>query len=233
MFSISKVVGYLKENPNSRWNHIASMFFRLGRVKIKGSKNNTIKLKNTYACNLKIVIEGVGNVIDFDLEGANYIKNSSIYIHGNNNKIIIGKRNYIECADLYIEDDGNLISYGNHNRVFGKTHVACIEGTSITFKDGCLFSDNVFFRTGDSHSILDASTSRRINPSKSIEVGNRVWFGNTTTILKGIKIGDDSIIGTGSIVTTDVPPNTIMAGIPAKVVRSGVKWDLHRTKIEE
>ena len=233
MLSISKVVGYLKENPNSRWNYIASMLYRLGRVKIKAANNNTIRLQNTYARNLKIVIQGVGNVVDFDLAGANYIKNSSIYIHGNNNKIVIGKRNYIECADLYIEDDENLISFGNHNRVFGKTHVACIEGTSITFKDGCLFSANVVFRTGDSHSILDAKTSRRINPSKSIEVGNRVWFGNTTTILKGIKIGDDSIIGTGSIVTTDVPPNTIMAGVPAKVVRSGVKWDLHRTIIEE
>ncbi len=233
MLSISKAVDFLKENPNSSWNHIASMLFRLGRVKIKGSKNNTIRLKNTYARNLKIVIEGVGNVIDFDLGGANYIKNSIIYIHGNNNRIVIGKRNYIECADLYIEDDDNLISFGNHNRVFGKTHVACIEGTSVTFKDGCLFSANVVFRTGDSHSILDANTSRRINPSKSIEVGNRVWFGNTTTILKGIKIGDDSIIGTGSIVTSDVPSNTIVAGVPAKVIKSGVKWGLTRTKIVE
>lgn len=233
MLSISKAVGYLKENPNSRWNHIASMFFRLGRVRIKGAKNNTIRISNTYARNLKIVIEGVGNIIDFDSGGANYIKNSSIYIHGNNNKIVIGKRNYIECADLYIEDDGNLISFGNRNRVFGKTHVACIEGTSVTFKDRCLFSANVVFRTGDSHSILDAKTSKRINPSKSIEVGNRVWFGNTTTMLKGIKIGDDSIIGTGSIVTSNVPSSTIMAGVPAKVIKSGVKWDLTRTKIIE
>ena len=233
MLTLSALINYLKETPSSKINYYLSMLFRIGGVKVKGSKNNTIHLRNTYARKLKITIQGKGNVIDFNSVGGNFVKKTSIYIHGNNNRIVFGKRNYVECADLYMEDDGNLISFGDHNRILGKTHVACIEGTSITFKDGCLFSDNVVFRTGDSHSILDAYTSKRINPSKSIKIGNRVWFGNTTKILKGITIGDDSIIGTGSVVTSDVAPNTIVAGVPARAVKSGVKWDLQRIKIEE
>lgn len=226
--SISRFKNYLKENPDCKWNHCISALFRLmGGVHIKGKRSNTIKLTNTYAKHLSIKIIGKNNVIDFR-EGANYFQNSSIYIHGNNNCIIFGKRNYIEQASLYIEDDNNLIKFGDHNRIFGRTHIATIEGTSVIFGDECLFSDSVVFRTGDSHSIFDSKSGVRINPSKSIEIGNRIWFGNTTTILKGVTIGDNAIIGTGAIVTKDVPNNVIVAGNPSKVIKENVKWGLHR-----
>lgn len=227
MSLFSTVFKYLKETPKSRWNYVASFVFRLCRVKVKGKRGNRVILANTYARNLKVVFEGKGNLIDFS-EGANYIQDSSIYIHGDDNRIIIGTRNYMEKLDLYIEDNNNAITFGNRNRVFGKTHVACIEGTEVSFGDGCLFSDKVVFRTGDSHAIFDLETNERINPSKSIKIGDRVWFGNSTTILKGVAIGDGSIVGTGAIVTSEVESNCIVAGIPAKVVKRGVKWNLQR-----
>ena len=229
MLLASNLISYLKEHPSSQLNYIFSAVIRLfSGVRVKGRRNNTIRLANTYARNLRITIEGDNNIIDFS-EGANYIQNSKIYIHGNGNRIILGKRNFFDGADLYIEDNGNLISFGDHNRLFGKTHVACIEGTECTFKNGCLFSDHVVLRTGDSHCILDVESNERINPSKSIRIGNRVWFGNTVTVLKGVMVHDDSIIGTGAIVTSDVPSNSIVAGVPARVVKSGVKWELHRS----
>ena len=53
-----------------------------------------------------------------------------------------------------------------------------------------------------------------------VKIGKHVWIGARSIILKGVTIGDNAIIGTGSIVTKDVPPNTIAAGVPAQILRS-------------
>lgn len=55
--------------------------------------------------------------------------------------------------------------------------------------------------------------------SKSIKIGDDVWIGFNSAILKGVSIGEGSIIASGSVVTKDVPPNVIVAGNPAKIVR--------------
>jgi acetyltransferase-like isoleucine patch superfamily enzyme len=54
---------------------------------------------------------------------------------------------------------------------------------------------------------------------KNVEIGKNVWLGAHSIILKGVKIGDNSIIGAGSVVTKDIPPNSIAAGVPAKVIK--------------
>ena len=131
-------------------------------------------------------------------------------------------------GELWIEYSHNTIRFGSHNRILGKTHVAALEGTEITFGDDCLFSTDVVFRTSDSHSILDATTGQRVNQAESIHSGNHVWFGNKTTILKGVNIEDDCIVGTGSIVTRSIPIGSAVAGNPAKVLRSGITWDKNR-----
>ena len=68
-----------------------------------------------------------------------------------------------------------------------------------------MFSNDIEFRTGDSHSIVDLDTRKRINYSQNIHVGNHVWIGSRSIILKGVNIGNNSIIGTGSIVTKSIP----------------------------
>lgn len=50
-------------------------------------------------------------------------------------------------------------------------------------------------------------------------IGHRVWIGGGVTINQGVTIGDDSIVGAGSVVTKDVPPNVIAAGVPCRVIR--------------
>jgi acetyltransferase-like isoleucine patch superfamily enzyme len=52
-----------------------------------------------------------------------------------------------------------------------------------------------------------------------IIIGNNVWIGSNSTILPGVVIGDNSIIGAGSVVTKNVPSNVIVAGVPAKVIK--------------
>ena len=68
------------------------------------------------------------------------------------------------------------------------------------------------------------ATGRRINPAGDIRLAEHVWVGEGALILKGVSIAADSIVGARSVVTRDVPPKSIVAGAPARVVRSGVSW---------
>lgn len=224
---LNKLLSYLKDNPTSKFSGLCAIVYStLGFNKIKGVRGNQIIKANTYMKNVKILIEGYGNMIDLS-GGGNLLKNCFIYVHGNINIIKLGRRNlFIDC-ELHIEDDQNKITFNDHNRILGKTHIACCEGTDIIIGSECLFSSDVIFRTSDSHSIMDLN-GNRINPASSISICDHVWFGNKTIILKGLCIGSDCIIGTGSVVTKSVPANSIVVGNPASVVKSGVQWDISR-----
>jgi len=60
--------------------------------------------------------------------------------------------------------------------------------------------------------------------AKPIVIENNVWIGFKATILKGVKIGAGAIIGAHACVTTDIPPNSIAVGNPAKVIRENILW---------
>ena len=64
-----------------------------------------------------------------------------------------------------------------------------------------------------------APSRRTFLASKAIRIGQNVWIGAAATILPGVTVGDNAIVAAGSVVSHDVPPNTIVAGIPAKVIR--------------
>lgn len=132
---------------------------------------------------------------------------------------------------MWIEDDNGRISFGSRNRIEGRTHVAVIEGTSVTFGDQCLFSTDVVFRTSDSHSILDSETNKRINTSKPIKINDKVWFCNKTIILKGVEIQSECVVGSGAVVIKNVPANSIVAGNPAKIIKDKIYWDIKRLPI--
>lgn len=106
------------------------------------------------------------------------------------------------------------------------------EGTSIRIGDGCLFANGVQLRTTDQHPIFDES-GVRINPSSDVELGNRVWVGTGAMICKGVKIGEGAVIGARSVVTKDIPPYSIAVGIPANVIKHGVRWSRKYDDVNE
>ena len=83
--------------------------------------------------------------------------------------------------------------------------------------DGCLIGHNVVFATLNH----DMNPERRqICVPKSIVVGKNVWIGSNSTILSGVKIGDNAVVAAGAVVTKDVAANTIVGGVPAKYIKS-------------
>lgn len=101
------------------------------------------------------------------------------------------------------------------------------EGVQITcaskifIGEGCAIARDVIIRDYDAHSINLSG----YQIAKEIQIGNHVWIGNRAMVLKGVKIGDGSIIAAGAIVTRDVPSGCIVAGVPAKIVKQNVSWN--------
>ena len=92
---------------------------------------------------------------------------------------------------------------------------------SITIGENAAIAGGVVIRDSDDHSIV----SHPYQMTKPVVIGNHVWIGENAMILKGVHIGDGSIVGAGSVVTKDVPPNSLVAGVPARVIRTGVAWE--------
>ena len=102
---------------------------------------------------------------------------------------------------------------------------------NVFINSGCKFQDQGGVYIGENsligHNVVLATLNHDVDPyhrsdlhPKPIHIGKRVWVGSGTIILPGVSIGDNSIVGAGSIVTKDVPPNAIVAGNPAKFIKN-------------
>lgn len=91
----------------------------------------------------------------------------------------------------------------------------------ITIGSGVLIGHNVTLATLNHDRRPDFR--QNIYP-KPIKIGDNVWIGSNATVLQGVTIGDGAIIGANAVVTHDVPPNTIAAGVPAKIIKEIKEW---------
>jgi acetyltransferase-like isoleucine patch superfamily enzyme len=91
----------------------------------------------------------------------------------------------------------------------------------ISFGNNVFIGYDLFMRDFDNHSLNQS-------PAKAmpIKIGNNVWIGSRVTILKGVEIGDGAVVASGSIVTKSVPPASLVAGVPAKVIKNNIYWSI-------
>lgn len=103
-------------------------------------------------------------------------------------------------------------------------------GKNVFINSGCCFQDQGGIEIGDNVLIgqqvviatlnHDLNAERRANMLPApVKIGNRVWVGAHATILSGVTVGDNSVIAAGAVVTKDVPPNVVVAGVPAKIIK--------------
>ena len=111
-------------------------------------------------------------------------------------------------------------------------------GEGIFINLGCRFQDTGGITIGDGTLIGHGSTLTTLNHSidperradmtpAPIEIGRNVWLGASVTVVPGVSIGDGAIVGAGAVVTEDVPAHTIVAGVPARVIRATGFGDSH------
>jgi acetyltransferase-like isoleucine patch superfamily enzyme len=126
--------------------------------------------------------------------------------------------------------NGFKLSVASTGRVrFGADFVLSAESQivcrdRIAFGRGCLISWDVLILDSDFHPVLgeDGQQSALQAP---ITLGERVWVGTRSSILKGVVLGDDVIVAAGSVLTHPLPAsNVVLGGNPAKVLRTGVRW---------
>lgn len=89
--------------------------------------------------------------------------------------------------------------------------------TSITVGESSMLAHGVFVTDADWHGIYDRS--QPVGQSNPVVIGRNVWIGDSAIICKGVKIGENSIVGAGAVVVRDIPPNAVAAGNPAAVIR--------------
>ncbi|NUL45342.1 sugar O-acetyltransferase [Cellulosimicrobium funkei] len=104
-------------------------------------------------------------------------------------------------------------------------------GKRVFINSGCRFQDQGGVVIGDDcligHNAVFATLNHDLDPVRRtdllpapIRLGRKVWLGANVTVLPGVTIGDNAVVGAGSVVTKDVPANTVAVGSPARVVRS-------------
>lgn len=201
-----------------------SIFFR---VRIRCNHiSNMLAFSNSVVKRSSIIVNGNNNNVDI----RGLLSDSKITIFGSNNNLIIDLSCSINQSTLIIRGDNCTIRIGKHT-TFGGVYMVCMGSANyINIGDECMFAENIDIWNSDSHPIIDVK-GEIINPSKPIQIGNYIWVGKDCKILKGVEIGDNSIIGMGSIVTKNIMPKTLNVGIPAKCIKTNISWNRNFIKI--
>jgi acetyltransferase-like isoleucine patch superfamily enzyme len=109
---------------------------------------------------------------------------------------------------------GGRLEIGDN--VFINYGTSIVAGNRVTIGDDCLIGTHVMVMDCDFHRVEDKAWDTTGTP---ITLEDRVWLGNRSIVLKGVTVGHDAVVAAGSVVTHDVPPETVVAGVPARVVR--------------
>lgn len=119
-------------------------------------------------------------------------------------------------ASIYVATGATLILKGKKGYINTNSRINCFN--RIEIGDDCGIGDNVTIVDSDHHSI-DGALS--IAP---VQIGDHVWIGSNSMVLKGVTIGDGAVIAAGSVVTKDVPAHSLVGGVPAKVIKTNIRW---------
>ncbi len=144
---------------------------------------------------------------------------------GKDLQLQIGKRGGIEFGRFCWIGDGTKIRSHEGVVQIGAKTVFGQECTISSYKrvrigEQCVIADRAMFIDFD-HGVVEVERPIRHQGiyTRELEVGSNVWVGYGACFLRGVRVGDNSIVGTNSVVTKDVPANAVVGGVPAKLIR--------------
>lgn len=192
---------------------------------------------------LTIIDEGLGNQVIIDA-GVREAGDGAIVLGGDGNTVHIAAgcttiqfslRLGAGCSfragwgcrlagiEAYAANHG-VISIGDSSNFTGHTRIYLHEPGRIEIGRACLVGSDTLLMNSDMHSIIDLDGGGRINPARDVVVGDDVWLAANVTVLKGSTIGRGSVVGFGAVVTGSLPPHSLSAGSPARVIRERIAW---------
>ena len=185
-------------------------------------------------------------------KGLAYISDSSIMEEQKVCRRILQRLNFMDRSDfegiaevvkeLLGKSDNAFINppfycdYGSHIKVgknfFANYNCTIIDVADVIIGDNCQMAPNVAIYTAG-HPVYPSTRNTAYEYGKEIVIGDNVWIGGNTVILPGVHIGDDVVIGAGSVVTKDIPDWCIAAGNPCKVIRKITEDDKRKLYKDE
>lgn len=127
----------------------------------------------------------------------------------------IGENCYIE-PPFHANHAGYHVHFGNN--VYANFGLTLVDDTHIYVGDCTMFGPNVVVATAG-HPILPELREKALQFNMPVHIGRNCWLGAGVIVLPGVTIGDNSVIGAGSVVTKDIPANVIAVGNPCRVLR--------------
>lgn len=128
--------------------------------------------------------------------------------------LIASSDNIIRISVWSNSADKGSIHMGNHCMICPGVRIGSAE--RINIGDNCMIASNSYIADSDWHDIYNRTTMGKTAP---VDIADNVWVGEGVIVCKGVSIGENSIVGAGSVVVSDIPPGCISAGNPARIVK--------------
>lgn len=144
----------------------------------------------------------------------------------NDGRIYLGNRVVIRGSHVPVElatYRGAVLSIGDGTFINGGVSI-CAQN-SVEIGKNCAIGNYTLIMDTDFHSVGDIWARPQ---GAAVKIGDHVWLASRVTVLKGVTIGDGAVVAAGAVVTRDVPPATLVAGVPARVVR-----ELHASEMAQ
>ncbi len=183
-------------------------------------ENNLISLENDDNLNGGVSISANNNKLKI---GAGCKAHNLKIDLGENCNVLIGDNCTLGCLNIWASRDAEII-IGSDSNFTWIAQISCHEPSSIMIGSNFLCATDVLITSSDMHGIYDLETGERVNPAKNIVINESVWLGIGAIVLKGSKVGHDSIIGARSVVMGEIPNNSVAVGNPARVIKQNVFW---------
>ena len=177
---------------------------RRWRVLVGSSVRGTdVQWPRSAKCAVPIRVDGLGQVI---IEPKCHLGYALAPRMGNG-EILLQARNKESVIEIGM---GTTVS----------NNLSIIALQSVHIGAGCQIGDACFITDCDFHEIDPATRNRSAGIVNPVHIGDNVWLGSRVMVLKGVTIGDNTVVAAGSVVVKSLPANVLAAGVPAKAIRA-------------
>jgi acetyltransferase-like isoleucine patch superfamily enzyme len=136
-----------------------------------------------------------------------------------------GNLSRLNAVEVYARADGH-VTIGTGNYFTWHTRLYLHEPGRIVIGNDCGIASGTLLTVSDMHPIYDRTSGERINAPRDVTVEDQVWISQDAALLKGAQVGRGSVIALRAVVTGAIPAHCIAAGVPARVIRENIRWDV-------